>query len=126
MTNITNPTNLTAVNLNTSGDTNKYFNNFFKQTIDVAPNQDDAIISYFEQVTDNRQSALALASAVVYTSKTQQMDPMLILDQFKKLDQGQLNAYLCMFLNLSRVGTSYLGINNAPLKNKYVERCIKS
>lgn len=117
--------NLSAINLNSTNDTDKFFNNFFKATIDVSPLQDDAIVSYFEKVTDNRQSAIALASAVIYTSKKQQTDPMVILDEFKKLSPGQLDAYLCMFLNLNRVGTSLLGVNTTPIKNKYVERCIK-
>ena len=118
-------TNLAAVNLNTLNDTDKFFNNFFKTPIDVSPLQNDAIVSYFEQITDNRESALALASAVIYTSKQQQADPMVILDEFKKLNKGQLDAYLCMFLNLNRVGTSLLGINVNPVRNKYVERSIK-
>jgi hypothetical protein len=118
-------TNLSAVNLNTIGDTDKFFNNFFKATINVSPYQNDAIVSYFEQITDNKESALALASAVIYTSKQQQTDPMVVLDEFKKLDPGQLNAYLCMFLNLNRVGTSLLGVNTMPIKNKYIERSIK-
>ena len=29
-----------------------------------------------------------------------------------------------MFLNLNRIGTSYLGINNAPQTSKYVARTI--
>lgn len=118
-------TNLNAVNLNTLTDTDKFFNNFFKAPIDISPMQNDAIVSYFEQITDNRESAVALASAVIYTSKQQQTDPMEILDQFKKVDRGQLNSYLCMFLNLNRIGTSLLGVNVNPVKNKYVERSIK-
>jgi len=118
-------TNISGVNLNTTTDADKYFNNFFKQTIDISPAQDDAIVSFFQSITDNKESATALASAVIYTSKQQQTDPMLILDEFKKLDKGQLDAYLCMFLNLNRIGTSLLGINTQPIKSKYVERSIK-
>jgi hypothetical protein len=118
-------TNLSSINLNTINDTNKYFNNFFNQTIDISPAQDDAIVSYFQTITDNRESAVALASAVIYTSKQQLTDPMQILDEFKKLDKGQLNSYLCMFLNLNRVGTSLLGINTQPAKSKYVQRSIR-
>lgn len=123
---INNPTNLSSVNLNTNnGDTDKFFNNFFTKTIDISPAQDDAIVSFFQTITDNRESAIALASAVIYTSKKQQSDPMLILDEFRKLNKGQLSAYLCMFLNLNRVGTSLLGVNNMPITNKYVQRTIK-
>jgi hypothetical protein len=39
-------------------------------------------------------------------------------------EENELNAYLCMFLNLDRVNTSLLGINNSPKTNKYIQRAI--
>ena len=99
------PSNLSAVDLNTTSTATKYFNNFFNKTVTISSAKDDAIVSYFEKITDNKESAMALASAVLYTSAIQNIDPMLILDEFKKLDNEKLNDYLCYFLNLSRVGT---------------------
>jgi hypothetical protein len=121
------PTNYSAVNVNNITPTvnaNKYFNNYFQQKIAVGPDIDGAIISYFEQVAENKDAARALASAVIYTAATKGLDPMTVLMEFKNLPQGQLNNYLVMFLNFERVGTSYLGITNAPLANKYVYRSI--
>lgn len=119
------PSNLGGINLNSvAGDGAKYFNNFFNKTITISTAKDDAIVSFFEKYADNKQSALALASAVIYTSRSQNMDPMLVLDEFKKLEKGMLSAYLSYFLNLSRVGTSLLGVNNQTVKNKYVARTI--
>lgn len=37
---------------------------------------------------------------------------------------GELDAYLTMFLNLNRVGTSLLGISNSPQVSPYVKRMI--
>ena len=37
---------------------------------------------------------------------------------------NELDAYLTVFLNLNRVGTSLLGISNQPQTNKYVQRAI--
>lgn len=101
-----------------------YFNNYFTSTLDVAGNVNDALIAFFEKITDNKESAIALASAVVYTSQAQGTDPMEILTEFANMEKNKLNAYLCMFLNLNRVGTSFLGINNQPVQNKYVQRTI--
>jgi hypothetical protein len=101
-----------------------YFNNYFTSTLDVAGNVNDSLIAFFEQIADNRESAIALASAVIYTSQAQGTDPMEILTEFANMEKNKLNAYLCMFLNLNRVGTSYLGINNQPVQNKYVQRTI--
>jgi hypothetical protein len=120
------PTNLGSINLNPLDprSTEKYFNNFFEIPIEVSSNIDAAIIGYFENITDNTESARALASAVIYTSVKQGLDPMETLVEFQKVPLGDLNDYTAMFLNFDRVGTSYLGITNNPTVNKYVQRAI--
>lgn len=119
---------MSTINLNNgssgTNSTTDYFNNFNVAPTTVSQNVDDAVIAYFEQVTGNTESARALASAVIMTSVSQGLDPMETLDEFAKMEKGQLESYLVMFLNLSRVGTSYLGINNSPAVNKYVARTI--
>ena len=93
-----NPSNLGQINLNALiGDGSKYFNNYFDKTITISTAKEDAVVSYFEKVTDNKESALALASAVVYTSRIQGIDPMLILDEFKKLNRDQLLPFIAQF-----------------------------
>lgn len=120
------PTNLTGVNLNAESpvDVNKYFNNFFEYPVEVGSNIDAAVIAYFEQIADNKESAKALASAVIYTSIKQGIDPLSALDQFRQLPPGELDAYTALFLNLERKGTSYLGISNRSDINSYVSRTI--
>lgn len=117
-------TNLSAVDLSATADGRKYYNNYVPETLDISSAVDTSIISAFERITGDTESAKALASAVIYTSKEQGLDPMTILDEFLKLTPGQLDAYLCAFLNLSRVGTSFLGIRTAPATNKYITRSI--
>lgn len=121
-----NPTNLKAVNLNSyvKRDVNKYFNNFFDIPVEVSSMVDSAIIAYFETIADNKEAARALASAVIYTSAKQGADPIETLKEFQKLPPGELDAYTTVFLNLERVGTSYLGITNLPIINKYIQRTI--
>ena len=98
---------------------------FFNQSFSVSQNVDDAIIGYFEKVTNgNKEAARIIASAVIFTSLAQKIDPMATLQHFTTLTEGELNAYLTMFLNLNRVGTSYLGISNQPITSKYVARTI--
>jgi hypothetical protein len=128
ITRATYPTNLSEVNTNplTTRDVEKYFNNYFDIPVNVSSNVDSAIVAYFEQITSNKESAKALASAVIYTSLKQGLDPMITLKEFQKLSPGELDAYTAMFLNFERVGTSYLGINNSPQLNKYIQRTIIS
>jgi hypothetical protein len=121
------PTNLEQINLNTieTKDTYKYFNNFFDIPVEVSSNVDAAIIAYFQQVADTKESARALASAVIYTSVKQGLNPMETLKEFQRLPKGELDAYTAMFLNFERKGTSYLGITNQPQINKYIQRSIR-
>lgn len=120
----TNTNSLAKINLADGKDARDFFNNYFKNNVDVPSAVNDALITFFESIADNKDSALALSAAVVYTSQLQQLNPMDVLAQFKKMSKGELSAYLCMFLNYNRVGTSLLGINNTPIKNKYVYRNI--
>lgn len=122
---MTNPNNLTSVNASVpEGDTLKFFNNYFLPSFTVSQNIDDAILSYFEKSTGNRESARILASSVIYTCLVRNLDPMETLDKFLNTPDSELNSYLIMFLNLNRVGTSFLGINNVPRVSKYVQRTI--
>lgn len=120
------PTNKQGINVNSinTQDVQKFFNNYFNIPINVSSNVDNAVLAYFEQVAETKAGAKALASAVIYTSVKQGLDPMSVLEEFQKLSAGELDAYTAMFLNFERVGTSYLGINNQNTLNKYVLRTI--
>lgn len=120
------PTNLRGINTNAIDppDTTSFFNNYFNFPIEVSSNVDAAIIAFFEKIADNQESARALASAVIYTALKQGVNPMGVIDEFKKLPPGDLNTYTALFLNTERVGTSFLGLKNRPVQNKYVTRAI--
>ncbi len=120
----TNTNNIGTINANSNASTKNFFNNTNLPPISVSQNVDDAVIAYFQQITDNKDSARALAAAVILTSVSQGIDPMETLQEFMKMDKSRLNSYLTMFLNLNRVGTSYLGITNQPTASKYVSRMI--
>ena len=123
---IPNPTNLTRVNTNAVNppQVDNFFNNYFEFPVSVSTNVDAALVAHFEQIADNKESARALASAVIYTAIKQGIDPISALDEFKKIPLGDLNAYTALFLNFERIGTSFLGIKNRPQQNKYVTRAI--
>lgn len=120
------PSNLTSVNLSSNNSTSaqQYYNNYFNGTLNITSNQNDAVNAYFQSVASNPEAAKILASTVIYTAISQGINPMSIVQQFQELPQGQLNYYLAMFLNLNRVGTSLVGINNQPVLNKYITRAI--
>ena len=110
-----------TANMNSTTD---YFNNFFKPGFTISQNVDDTVIGYFQTITGDRDSGITLASTVIYTAQSQGLDPMAIIDEFRKLKPNELNAYLTMFLNLNRANTSLLGLSNSPQLNKYIARSI--
>lgn len=115
-------------NLNSSAvnKTTVFFNNFFTPDYTVSENINDAILSYFQQQTGNKESAALLAQAVINTAQQQREDPMMVLEQFQKLPQGEISSILALYLNSTRVSTSLLGIKNVPKANKFVSRTIRA
>lgn len=118
--------NLGSINTNplTSLNTQSYFNNYFDFPIEVSSNIDAAIIAHFQNITETKEAARTLASAVIYTAIKQGADPMVVLDEFKKIALTELSAYTALFLNLERQGTSLLGFTKSPLQNSYITRTI--
>jgi hypothetical protein len=104
--------------------TTTFFNNIYVGEFTVSPDVNSAILGFFEQLTDNKVTAKALANSIIFTSKTQNMDPMEVLSKFMNMPKGKIFSYLTMFLNMNRVGTSMLGISNSPITSKYIKRAI--
>lgn len=92
--------------------------------VTITSQASDALISFFENFTGNTESAQLLASSIIFTSAMQGIDPIGLLQEFKNLPAGQLNNYLAAFINLNRVPTSLLGVQNQPKISKYVQRAI--
>ena len=115
------PSNLNNTNGNP---TTKYFNNFYQPTYSISPEINDTIVSYFQEQTHDLESAQLLAQAVYDTAQAQREDPLVVLDQFKALPQGELSPFLALYLNISRVPTSLLGVQNTPKTNPLVSRLI--
>jgi hypothetical protein len=103
---------------------NNYFTNYFASMAPISEESYQAIVAEFEKITGSPNSAQAIAAAIVITCRQQNIDPMETLREFAKMPIGELNAYLALFLNTSRVGTSRLGVVNQPPVNKYVQRSI--
>jgi hypothetical protein len=117
-------TSVVNVSQNQNTPASQYFNNFFTPATTISSNQNDAIFAYCQTITSNSQSAAVLASTIIYTSISQGINPMSIVQQFQQVPKNELNLYLAMFLNLNRVGTSLVGVNNQTQQNKYITRAI--
>jgi len=124
---ISSATNITGPNISNNPVTDsasKYFNNFYSIKFDISANANDAILSFFEQYTDNKITAKNLSAAVIYTALSQNLNPLVVLQEFQNLSKGQLNNYLIAFLNVSRVPTSILGAKDSKRTNAYIARTV--
>lgn len=74
---------------NNVNSTTEYFNNYFTERFTTSPNINDAVIGYFQSVTGDVDTGKALASTVIYTALSQGLDPMSLVDEFKKLKAGR-------------------------------------
>jgi hypothetical protein len=69
--------------------TTEYFNNYFTDRFTTSPNVNDAVIGYFQSVTGDEDSGKALAATVIYTALSQGLEPMSLVDEFRKLKAGR-------------------------------------
>jgi hypothetical protein len=101
-----------------------YFNNLYLEEFTVPHDVDTTILGFFEQLTNNKETAKALASSIIQTSYQQKMDPMQVLTEFMSMPKGRINEYLAVFLNLNRIGTSLLKVGNTTTTSKYIKRLV--
>jgi hypothetical protein len=118
------PTRAAELTVQARKDADKYINNFIRPALNTTTDVDAVVQSYFETVTNDVQAARLLSTALVLTSLAQNLNPMKVLADFKKLPPGELNTYLATFLNLNRVNTSLLGLTNRPQVSVFVQRGI--
>ena len=104
--------------------TQAFFEQYFDQKIAISENELNAIVGYFTNRSNNKEAANSLAVAVISGAIEQDLSPMEVLDQFKKLDSKQIDTYLAYFLNLTRYPTSLVGLSTTPVASKYVTRSI--
>jgi hypothetical protein len=74
---------------NNINSTTEYFNNYFVDRFTTSPNINDAVTGYFQSVTGDTEAGKTLASTVIYTALSQGLDPMSLIDEFKKLKAGK-------------------------------------
>lgn len=99
----------------------------FNTTIKIrgtSSNKNDALVAFLENWTGSASAGQILATNILATAESQNIDPIAIIDEIMKLESKQLSAHLTIFLNLNRANTSLLGISNTPTTNKYISRAI--
>jgi hypothetical protein len=69
--------------------TSNYFNNYFTTSFTVSPDVNNAVIGYFQKVTSDADAGKTLAATVIYTALSNGIEPMSLIDEFRKLKTGK-------------------------------------
>jgi hypothetical protein len=70
--------------------TTNYFNNYFTDNFTVSPNVNDAVVGYFQGITGDVDTGKNLAASIIYTALSQGLDPMSLVDEFRRLKAGNI------------------------------------
>lgn len=117
-------TNLPITNIES---TLEYFGTIYDSPINISQDIVDALYAFFVSRTENEETALALVHTVVVTALGAKINPMAMLDTFKKASSNlKLDVQLATFLNQTRNNTSMLGVKNVPKVNNHISRTILS
>jgi hypothetical protein len=104
--------------------TTKFFNGYFEQDITISAEKLAVIRAYLEKQTTT-ESAESLTHAVISAAFLRGLDPLELLDEIKQAGRENFTAFLALILNDTRANTSLLGINAAPVRNRYVDHGLR-
>lgn len=92
---------------------NDFFANYYESVTSIDSSKYDTVVAYFLSITKgDRNAAIALAATIVSISDQYKVDPMVILDDFKKF-KGSNQSFkksLIAFFNKNRRNTSKIGL----------------
>ena len=106
--------------------TDSFFNSYYKTTLPVNGQKYDAVVTFFLKKTEgNKVAAEALTASLMTIAQSRGIDPMSVLEEFKKFnDDESFKAALIALLNSGRRSTSKLGYAITPESSPYVVRNI--
>jgi hypothetical protein len=117
------PTNLPMTVKNKTSD---YFDNATLPKGIVNQGTWDALVGFFEDRNKGDvATAQVMATALINSAKIQNLNINEILDSLKRYQSFEVDTYLALILNSTRVPTSMLGVTNQPTTNKFVARTVK-
>ena len=86
------PGNL-PVNPDQTQSTTDFFNNYYTQSLGVSSATNDTVIAYFQSITGDADAGRTLAGAVLYTAVQQNIDPISIVQELKKIsDKNKIDV----------------------------------
>lgn len=106
--------------------TQQYFNGYFEQPVRITQNDHDAILGYFQKVTQDRKAAEALTSAIVTIADQSNVSPVKLLDEVKSNNGFEVTQRVAALINATRRNTSLLGSKQSRISNPMISRNIQA
>ena len=123
---------MTATNLPTQKTTSpseyNYFDSFYQTQAPISGPKYDAVYAFFLSRTDNnKDAARSLTASLLEITYSTGIDPMLILEDFKKYNKNEsFKIALIGLFNRSRRNTSKIGFATQPTPTPQVSRNIRN
>lgn len=101
-----------------------FFDKSFKEPLEFAANDFDAVVGFFLKRDFEKISALTLAQVLLAEAKNENLKIFELLDTLQGFNKTQLNAIILKVLNETRHRSSQLGFRTATTITQYEERNI--
>jgi hypothetical protein len=105
-----------------------FFDKFYQTQFPISGQQYDAVYAFFlSRTNNNKDAARSLASSLLEITYETGIDPLSVLDDFKKYNQNEsFRTALIALFNSSRRNTSKIGFTTSPSPAPLVSRNIRS
>jgi hypothetical protein len=123
---------MTTTNLPTQQATNpteyNYFNSYYQTQAPISGPKYDAVYTFFlSRTNNNKDAARSLTASLLEIAYSSGVDPMLILDDFKKYNKNEsFKLALIGLFNGTRRNTSKIGFATQPTPTPQVSRNIRN
>lgn len=101
-----------------------FFDKFFTHEITFPAAQIDAVIGFFLKRGFQEQAAKSTAIVILNQSRVDNINPFVVLDTLKKLNETQLSEVVTQIMNLYREKTSALGYKIQTIEDTFESRNI--
>ena len=115
-------------NVQKNNNENDYVNSVYNTQVPIGANQFDAIYAFFlSRTNNNKEAAKSLSASLIEISSQQKVNPMEILNDFKKYNQDEnFKLALIGLFNGNRNNTSKLGFFSSRPPAPQITRNIRN
>ena len=105
-----------------------YFDSYYQIQAPISGPKFDAVYTFFlSRTNNNKEAARSLTASLLEIAYSTGVDPMLILDDFKKYNKNEsFKIALIGLFNRSRRNTSKIGFATQPIPTPQVARNIRN